>query len=95
MAAYIIGDNEIKDQEIFGEYVSAVTDMVEKWNGKFLVRGGTTRHVAGDRVPHRVVIVEFESYEHAQACIDSPEYVNIADLRDRSSVSTTIIVDGV
>ncbi len=95
MAAYAIIDNEITDQAQFDEWASQIVRIVEKHGGKYLVRGGPVQILSGNRTPHRVVVIEFENLERAQAYGNDPEYAQLAELRDRSSITTTFIVDGV
>ena len=95
MPAYAIIDNEITDQAQFDEYASAIVRVVEKHGGKYLVRGGPTEIVSGNRTPHRVVVIEFEDIEHARAYAIDPESRQLGELRDGSSITTTIIVEGV
>ena len=95
MAAYVIVDNEITDQAVFDEYIRDIPAVVERNGGKYLVRGGPTEIVSGNRTPHRVVVIEFENLERAQAYANDPESRRLGEIRDRSSVSTTIIVEGV
>lgn len=95
MAAYVIVDNEITDQAVFDEYVRDIPAVVERNGGKYLVRGGPTEVVSGNRAPHRVVVIEFENLERAQAYANDPESRRLGEIRDRSSISTTIIVEGV
>lgn len=95
MAGYLIVDNEITDQDLFGEYASKIVGVIEAHGGRYLVRGGATEVIEGERTPHRVVVVEFESMERVQALVNSPEYLELADLRARSSTTTTFIAEGV
>ena len=95
MAGYLIVDSEITDQSLFEEFASGMKNLIEAQGGRYLVRGGATELVEGDRTPHRVVVVEFESMEQARTLVNSSEYVEIAALRSKSSVSTTFIVEGV
>ena len=95
MAAYAIIDNEITDADQFAEYANAIIGVVERCGGKYLVRGGPTEIVSGNRTPHRVVVIEFENIERARAYANDPESRRLAEIRDRSSVTTTIIVEGV
>ena len=95
MAAYLIADNEITNEAEFAEYARQIVAVLEGNGGKYLARGGPTEIVSGDRTPHRVVIVEFESLEQAEKCVNSAEYQAIAGIRDRSSVTTTILVEGI
>ena len=95
MAAYVIVDNEITDQAVFDEYIREIPAVVERNGGKYLVRGGPTEVVSGNRKPHRVVVIEFENIERARAYANDPESRRLGEIRDRSSISTTIIVEGV
>lgn len=95
MAAYVIVDNEITNQAVFAEYVEKIPQVIAAHGGRFLVRGGATEVVHGNRTPHRVVVIEFESLDAARGLVNSPEYRQLADLRERGSVTTTFIVEGV
>ena len=95
MAAYLIVDNEITDQALFAEYAREIVRIVERHGGKYLVRGGATEVVGGNRAPHRVVVIEFENFEPARTYASDPEHEQLADLRGRGSISTTFIVEGV
>lgn len=95
MAAYLIADNEITNEAEFAEYAGQIVAIMEGHGGKYLARGGPTEIVSGDRTPHRVVIIEFESLEQAEGCVNSDEYKAIAGIRDRSSITTTILVQGI
>ena len=95
MAGYLIADNEVTDQSAFSEFAERIVGVMESHGGKWLVRGGPTEVVTGERAPHRVVVVEFESVGAAQACINSAEYQELAAIRDNSSNTTTFIVEGV
>ena len=95
MAAYWIVDNEITDQDLFAEFAGRIRGSMEAHGGKFLARGGATEVIDGDRTPHRVVVVEFESMEQARAYANSSEYQELTAIRDRSSVTTAFIVEGV
>ena len=95
MAAYVIVDNEITNQAVFDEYVRDIPAVVERNGGKYLVRGGPAEVVSGTRTPHRVVVIEFENLARAQDYANDPESRRLGEIRDRSSISTTIIVEGV
>ena len=95
MAAYLISDGDVTDPALFAEFAERILPVMDAHGGKYLVRGGATQVVGGDFTPHRLVVIEFESMERLQALIASPEYIELAEIRDRSSNSNTIIVDGV
>jgi uncharacterized protein (DUF1330 family) len=48
----------------------------------------------GDWRPKRVVVVEFESLDKARAFHQSPEYAEAMKIRQRTSVSSVLIVQG-
>ena len=95
MAAYVMVDNEVTDPTQFAQFTSGIVRVVEAHNGRYLVRGGATEVVEGSYTPHRVVVIEFESVEQARAFVSSPEYLELAEIRSKSSVTSTIIVEGV
>ena len=95
MAAYVLVDNRINDQEDFNEYIDKIPEVVAAHGGRFLARGGATRVVEGDYTPERVVVIEFGSLDQAETFVDSPEYIELSVIRNRSTNTSTIIVDGV
>ena len=96
MAGYIILDAEIIEPGAFVEFAERIVGVVDAYGGKYLVRGGGAAEViTGDFVPHRVVIIEFESAARAREFINSPEYDELSDIRLRSFVSNEFIVKGV
>ena len=94
MAGYVIADVDVTDPELFAEYRKLVSATVEQYGGKYLVRGGETEVVEGDRTPHRTVVIEFESYERAKAWYHSDEYAPALKMRLDSADSSVIIVEG-
>ena len=94
MAAYVIVDNEITDQALFEEYAQGIMQVTAAQGGKYLVRGGATEVIEGNRTPHRVVVIEFQNLDQAHGSSTPP---NIFDSPTSapSSVTTTFIVDGV
>ena len=95
MAAYVINDMEVTDPVTFDQYRQLSPATVALYGGRFLVRGGEVMPQEGTWSPRRLVILEFPSVERAKAWIDSPEYAPARRLRQVSSVSNLVIVDGV
>ena len=72
------------NQEAFELYAEAVTDIVKKNDGRFLVRGGNQVNKENAKL-ERTVLVEFPSYEVAQSVYDGEEYQNaIKHIKDCS-----------
>jgi uncharacterized protein (DUF1330 family) len=95
MPAYFIVDIDVTDPAAFEEYRKAVPATVEKYGGKFLVRGGRVEVVEGSWRPKRVVVTEFPSLEQAKRWYDSEEYRALKALRLRTSEGNVILVEGV
>jgi uncharacterized protein (DUF1330 family) len=95
MPAYFIVDIDVTDPTAFEEYRKAVPATVEKYGGKFLVRGGRMEVVEGSWRPKRVVVTEFPSLEQAKRWYDSEEYRALTALRLRTSKGNVILVEGV
>ena len=85
---------EILDNELYNEYTEKVRPVVEKYNGRYLVRGGEVTPMSGDWKPERVIVVEFPSYDDLNRCFESQEYKEIAPLREKSAIGKSIIVEG-
>jgi uncharacterized protein (DUF1330 family) len=95
MAAYVIADVEVINPEAYEEYRLQVPATIEKYGGKYVVRGGTVETVEGIWSPQRLVVLEFPSMELARKWYDSPEYTEIRGIRFRNAKSNVIFVDGI
>lgn len=94
MPVYMIVEIEIKDQERYAEYVKRVPEVVAKYGGRYLARGGHVTPLSGNWDPQRIVLIEFETMERLRECFGSPEYIELAPLRERSTVGKSIVVQG-
>jgi uncharacterized protein (DUF1330 family) len=95
MPAYFIVDIEVTDPAGFEEYRKQVPGTIEKYGGRFLVRGGQVQTLEGDWKPKRVVVVEFPSIEQARRWYDSEEYRAPKALRLRTARGSVVLVEGV
>jgi uncharacterized protein (DUF1330 family) len=93
MAAYLVARLKVHDPDMFQRYREAVTPLVDRFGGRFRVRGGELQVLEGEWPP-RLVIIEFQSRDAARLFYDSPEYQQILPLRLRSSDGNVAIVDG-
>jgi uncharacterized protein (DUF1330 family) len=90
---YWIAHVDVRDPEIYQQYVKANAVAFAKYGARFLARGG--KHVvASGKAPARNVVIEFRDYETALACHDSPEYREAAKLRDAGAAVDLVIVEG-
>ncbi len=94
VAGYAIAQQRrMLDPQAFGEYAQQVGLVIERYGGRFLVRGGTVHAKEGDWSP-RLVVIEFPSVERAQEWYDSEEYRPLRELRQRAAEGDLIIVEG-
>ena len=77
---YWIARVDVHDAEAYKKYIAANAAPLAKFGARFLVRGGKTECVGG-AMRARNVVIEFESYEKALACWNSPEYRRAANFR--------------
>ena len=63
----------IGNEEKLKEYAVKARAAVEKYKGKFLIRGGKSINNEGEKSP-RTVIIEFPSYDEANSFYNSKEY---------------------
>ena len=63
----------IIDEEKLKEYAIKARTAVEKYKGKFLIRGGKSTSNEGERSP-RTVVIEFLSFDEANRFYNSKEY---------------------
>ena len=84
---------KINNAEKLREYAVKAKPTVEKFSGKFLVRGGKNRTNDGIESP-RTVVVEFPDYSIAVECYDSPEYQKAHDILKGHVIRHHQIVEG-
>ena len=64
---------DITNEEKLKEYAVKARTAVEKYKGKFLIRGGKASSKEGEKSP-RTVVIEFPSYDEAITFYQSKEY---------------------
>ena len=65
----------ITNEEKLKEYAIKARAAVEKYKGRFLIRGGRSTSNEGEKSP-RTVVIEFPSYYEANSFYKSEEYQN-------------------
>ncbi len=95
MAAYIIVDLDVKDPEGFSGYKEKVPDIIAKYGGKYIVRGGAFENFEGDWDPHRIVVLEFPDMAAAKRFWAADDYNEIKHFRLNNAGSRVLFVDGV
>ncbi len=95
MTAYIIAKINVTDMEQYKKYTAVTPGIIEKFGGRFIVRGGEVVTLEGPEEDRRVVLLEFPSLEQAQAFYNSEEYQAAIKLRTGAATGSFIAVDGV
>lgn len=85
---------DVTDADNYPKYLAQDALAFEKYEAKFHVRGGKCEGPEGP-IRSRHVVIEFESYDRAMECYNSPEYQKAVSLRQAYSESDVVIVEGV
>ena len=83
----------INDENKLKNYAVKARTAVEKYKGKFLVRGGKKITPEGDNSP-RTVVIEFPSYNEANLFYNSKEYQEAHDILKGSVIRHHQIIEG-
>lgn len=94
MPAYVIAEIEVTDAALYEEYRRQVAPTIAAHGGRFLVRGGATTLLEGERAPGRTAVLEFPDMARLQTWYHSPEYAPLITLRQRASQGTLRAVEG-
>ena len=91
--AYWIARVDVHNMDGYQEYVAQNGAVFKKYGAKFLVRGGKFEAKEGSS-RSRNVVLEFEDYETALACYNSPEYARLLAIRSPHAESDLVIIEG-
>lgn len=95
MPAYLISDVTALDTDAFQTYRTRAAASIEKYGGRYLVRGGAVERLEGNWHPGTIVIVEFPDAEQVRRWYASPEYAEALEIRDQALSRNLILVEGV
>jgi uncharacterized protein (DUF1330 family) len=93
MPALVLVEVSIHDPTLYNEYKKHTLETIEKYHGKFLVRGVPTESLEGDWNPERLVILQFPDIKTAKAWWSSPEYSDIKTIRYQAANSKMLVVE--
>lgn len=93
-SALYIAEVDVSNPDVFNTYAAGVPATIEKYGGRYLVRGGKTESIEGEP-PKRIVVTVFKSVADARKWYASPEYSAIRPIRQRSAKTRGFIVEGV
>ena len=94
MKGYIVCVYEsIKDDDALKNYALKAREAVEKYDGKFLVKGGKKISTEGKEFV-RTAVLEFSSFEQAKNFFYSTEYQAAHDLLKDTVIRHHQIIEG-
>lgn len=94
MPAYIIADVDVTDPVRYEPYKALAQAAIAQHGGRYLVRGGRSTVMEGDRTPGRLVLLEFPTAEAAKTFYDSPEYRAAREARAGAARMNLVVVEG-
>jgi uncharacterized protein (DUF1330 family) len=96
MPAYWIAHAKINDPVEYKKYTDQIPEIMKKYGGRVLARGGRFKIMEGPEKFPRHVVIEFPTFEQAVTCFESKEYSDAAAYRRRNGVGEVenVIVDG-
>lgn len=74
MVAYLMAFIEVTDPERYAEYMAHTPRIIDRFDGKFIARGGEITPLEGPPENRRIVMLEFPSAERAKEFYASDEY---------------------
>jgi uncharacterized protein (DUF1330 family) len=93
--AYIVAVLDVREPERFDEYRRQVPATIERYGGRYLIRGGAYEKLEGAWEPRRLTVVEFDSVEAARRWYESDEYRPLRELRSECAGSDLLLVEGI
>lgn len=98
--AYIIAEVEKdaskpQDTEALRRYAEEAPKSLIPFNGQYVVRGGRVQTLEGDAPKGYIVVLGFDSGQKAREWYDSPAYQAIKPIRQNSTKSRLLLVEGI
>ncbi|MEL0285563.1 MAG: DUF1330 domain-containing protein [Paracoccaceae bacterium] len=91
--AYWVAHVDVDDPATYENYKAANAVAFSKYGAKFIVRGGK-QAIREGQSRARTVVLEFQDYDTAMACYNSPEYQKALAIRKDISTGDLVIVEG-
>jgi uncharacterized protein (DUF1330 family) len=94
-AGYVVVEAAVTDKDGYAkEFIPPAAKAIEEGGGKYVVRGGKTTSFQGTPPASRVVVLQFESMDKAQAWWDSPGRKNSQPIGDKYATFRIFAVEG-
>ena len=85
MSAYLVGQINVKDNQLWQEYVAGVSESLIPFDAKIAFRGRSTLVLAGENERELVVVIEFSDRETLDRWFHSDKYQSLVPLRDNAA----------
>jgi uncharacterized protein (DUF1330 family) len=98
--AYIIAEVEKdlskkQDSAASRKYAEEAPKTLAAFDGKYIVRGAKAQTLEGEVSTGNIVVIAFDSLEKARAWYNSPAYEALKPIRQNSTKSRLLLVEGV
>ncbi len=94
MPAYIVGQIDIRDRDMYSKYEAGFMEIFNAHDGELLAADDNSEHVEGSPACTRMVIARFPDKDAVKRWYDSAEYQALAEYRWKASDGVVSIVEG-
>lgn len=91
---YVLAEVEVTDPALFETYRPMASAAIAAFGGRYLVRGGDTQVMEGDRPTRRMVLLEFDSPARAMEWYRSPQYQEALGVRQKAAKTHLMLLNG-
>jgi uncharacterized protein (DUF1330 family) len=95
MSVYLIAQVDIHDMDVFMDYQNKAKQTIENAGGKMLIRNAVPEALEGTAGDRKIVMLEFPTAEIAGKWFKSPEYQEVAKIREGKADVEAVMVQGV
>jgi uncharacterized protein (DUF1330 family) len=92
--AYLVAQIEVHDPLGYDAYRSRTGAIIERFGGRFVVRGGELHLLEGEPDFSRLVVIEFPDSHTARGFYNSAEYQELIPHRTANARSMLLIAEG-
>jgi len=92
MAAYMLVEVAIHSPLLYEEYKEKTPDIIQAFEGRFVLRGMPVVALEGTWDHDRLVLLEFPNREKALAWYHSAAYQEAKQIRDKASTARFLLI---
>ena len=93
MSVFAFVEITVKDPETYTRYMEAVPPVIEAHGGSYVVRSSRVMPISGGWSPDRMIVIKFATLEDLRRCFQSPDYQTLAELRERATLTRSLVVE--